>query len=280
MITCISYGDKKYIEAARLNLETAKAHGADDTILYQPSDIPIQFKIKNWRIYYGRTGRRFERKGAGYWIWKPYIIMDALKRVEENDIIIYSDGGSVYIDDIDELINTFNANDEYIMAFSLRLAEKEYTKRDAFILLKADTPEYADSRQRVATYIVLKKCEKTMNFVGQWLKYSQDYRIITNEKNKMGEDNYSGFVSHRNDQSIFSLLAKKNNLKEYRDPSQWGNYTSKWPIDIIERSKYPQIWYSTRNSKITSMEEFRTHIIDPHEVCDYEVYLESLKTNE
>ena len=221
MVTCISYGDKKYRGAAELNIESAKAHGADNTILYGPEDIPFSFKIKHWRIYFGRTGRRLKRKGAGYWVWKPYVIKETHKDLKEGDILIYSDGASVYVNDISEILSFFNGEKLNILPFSLRLAEKQYTKRDTFVLMNADTPEYTDTFQRLATYVIFRKCSETDAFVDEWLKYCLDYRIITDEKNKMGKDNYPEFVAHRNDQSVFSLLAKKRGFKEYRDPSQW-----------------------------------------------------------
>ncbi|WP_051212882.1 hypothetical protein [Butyrivibrio fibrisolvens] len=267
MVTCISYGDKKYCGAAKLNLESARDHGADNTILYGPEDLPLGFKLRNWRIYYGRTGRRFKRKGAGYWVWKPYIINETLKALNEGDILIYSDGASVYVGDIANIIETMDQEKLNIMIFSLGLQiERQYTKRDAFVLMDADTPEYTDSRQRIATYVIFRKCQESSEFVNEWLNYSLDYRIITDEKNKTGKDNYPEFVDHRNDQSILSLLAKKRGIREYRDPSQYGNNESEWPTDIIERSHYPQIWYSTRDWSITTKEDFYQKIPNPHKV--------------
>ena len=35
-----------------------------------------------------------EREGAGYWLWKPRIILDALERATEGDLVVYADSGS------------------------------------------------------------------------------------------------------------------------------------------------------------------------------------------
>ena len=105
MITCISYGDKKYYKAAAFNLETAKLHGADKTILYGQNDIPLSYKLKNWRLYYRLHVPRIRPRwrGAGYWIWKSYIIRKTLEEINDGDILIYADGGSVYVNDISAL---------------------------------------------------------------------------------------------------------------------------------------------------------------------------------
>lgn len=266
LITCISYGDKKYIDAARFNLETAKIHGADNTILYGPWDLPLSFKLKNWRVYFGRSGLHMRRRGAGFWIWKSYIIKETLSQLKEGDILIYSDGGSVYVNDIGEILKCFDEQQLSVMVFSLRILEKKYTKRDTFVLLNADEPEYTDTMQRLATYIVLRKDAESIAFVNEWHDACKDYRIITDSRNKMGKKNYPEFIDHRHDQSILSITAKKHGIKEYRDPSQWGNNISEWPEDVLERSRYPQIWYSTRDKDITSMAKFREKVKDPFSI--------------
>lgn len=262
MITCITYGDKKYEGAAELNLKTAKMHGADKVIKYGPKDLPFAFKLKNWRVYYGRSGWHMRWRGAGFWIWKSYVIRETLKELNDGDYLVYSDAGSVYVGDLCDIISTFNDEKLDVMVFSLLLQEKEYTKRDAFVLLNADEPRYTESRQRIGGYIIIRKSKKAEDFIDEWHNACKDYRIITDSHNRMGKPNYKEFKDHRHDQSILSLTAKKHGIKEYRDPSQFGNDFSKWPSDILERSTYPQIWYSTRDKSITTLEAFNKAVPD------------------
>lgn len=266
MITCITYGDKKYQGAGKLNLETARMHGADRTIFYGPKDLPLSFKIKNWRIYFGRSGWHFRWRGAGFWIWKSYVIQKTLSNMDEGDILIYSDAGSVYVNDLEKIINVFNEQKLNVMVFTLLHIEKEYTKRDAFILLNADTTEYTDTKQRIGTYIIIRKSVEASIFVDEWAKACRDYRMITDKRNVMGEENYPEYVAHRHDQSLLSIVAKKHGIKEYRDPSQYGNDYTKWSDEILERSAYPQIWYSTRSTDITTLDEFRRQIANPYAI--------------
>ena len=35
-----------------------------------------------------------KRKGGGFWLWKPYVILKHLKTLRENDILVYTDAGS------------------------------------------------------------------------------------------------------------------------------------------------------------------------------------------
>jgi hypothetical protein len=111
--------------------------------------------------------------------------------------------------------------------FVFFIQESTWTKRDAFILLDVDKPEYADTLAGLASYIVIKKSFTSMRFVSEWLTYAQDRRAITDDDNVLGSINYPNFRGHRHDQAILGLLAKKWNLTIYPDPSQWGESSSR-----------------------------------------------------
>lgn len=91
--------------------------------------------------------------------------------------------------------------------------EKNRTKRDAFILMDCDTPEYTEQYQCYAVFLVVKKTSNTVRVLKEWLKYAQNYNIITDAPNVCGKQNYEGVVEHRFDQSILSLLMTKYHVK-------------------------------------------------------------------
>ena len=87
--------------------------------------------------------------------------------------------------------------------------EKQYTKRDAFILMGADSPFYTDTRQYCANIQIYKKSKYTQKFIEELLYYSQDKRIISDDNNTLGFQNYKEFIDNRHDQTVLSLLIKK-----------------------------------------------------------------------
>ncbi|SFO22136.1 hypothetical protein SAMN04487831_11277 [Pseudobutyrivibrio sp. UC1225] len=242
MILAINYANDKYKVSQKYNSKTALRNGADKVVEYSPSSIDGLFRKENEEIMSAI-------RGDGYWLWKPYIILDALDKVKQGDYVIYADSGSAYVNNIKKLIASLELSKQDIMIFSLSKKEKYYSKRDAFVLLDCDFPEYYESPQRIGTYILLKKNSNSVAFVEEWLKYSQDKRILTNDDNVMGLDNYSGFIENRHDQTVLSLLSKKHNLMPFRDPSQYGfeeGYSEVVGEDVIKRSSYPQIFDSHR----------------------------------
>ena len=69
-----------------------------------------------------------------------------------------------------------------------------------------DTPEYTDRYQCMGGCFVLQKTEKTVKLIQEWIDFAQNYQIIADTDNTCGLDNYDGFVAHRHDQSIMSIL--------------------------------------------------------------------------
>lgn len=237
MVVCINYANERYEKAQSLNSMTAKKVGkADKVISYHPEDIDPAFREEHKDIL------SLER-GDGYWLWKPYFIYKTLSILNEGDILVYSDSGSYYINSVRHLINTMNAAKLDIMPFTLHTPEYLYTKRDAFILMGCDEPEYVNSFQRLASFQVIRKTDYSISFVKDWLNFACDARIITDTVSTLGE-NYPDFIDNRHDQSIFSLLSKKYGLPGFRDPSQFGN---KYDMD---NSPYPQIWFHHRNGDL------------------------------
>ncbi|PON13901.1 hypothetical protein C2W62_31935 [Candidatus Entotheonella serta] len=133
--------------------------------------------------------------------------------------MFYCDSGAYFIKSVIPLIELCQEKEQDIIPFEIRLQEKFWTKRDAFILMDCDRPEYTDSFQRIGIYSLWRKTDFSTRVVDEWLTYAQDARIITDMPNQCGQPYYPGYRDHRHDQSIFSLLSKQYQLEAYRDPA-------------------------------------------------------------
>lgn len=213
----INYANNVFRKSRKLNSKTGKELGLfDDIISYSLQDIDKNFFEKNKSIL-------SQKRGNGYWLWKPYFIKKSLELLNSGDFLFYCDSGSYFIKPITPLIDTSLDTGQEIIVFELQFMERFWTKRDAFILMDCDFPKYIETNQRLASFSLWRKTRFTMDFINEYLLYAQDARILTDLENQCGNPNYPGFVEHRHDQSIFSLLTKKYDLEAYRDPSQWGN---------------------------------------------------------
>lgn len=237
MIYLTNFADAKFKPSQKFNSRTAiKIGGVNYAFEYGPESIDSVFYSKHQKIL-------DLPRGCGYWLWKPYIILDALNKIKLNDVLIYSDSGSHFINKATPLSTLPNDFNQDIVPFELELPEAHWTKRDAFVRMEADTLNFAKSNQRLASFIVIKKSNFAIEFINDYLSYCCDPLIITDSPNETVLPNYEGFKEHRHDQSVLSLLTKKYNLMAFRDPSQWGNSR----IGEFENSNYPQILEHTRH---------------------------------
>jgi hypothetical protein len=109
---------------------------------------------------------------------------------------------------------------EDIMLFELPFIERQWTKGISFQIMQCNSDEYRDSNQILASFILIRRTNKSELFFTEYLRYCEDARLITDEASSISED--PSFLDHRHDQSILSLLAKKNGIEPHRDPSQFG----------------------------------------------------------
>jgi hypothetical protein len=212
--THINYANGRYLEAQKYCSHSAKLIGFDNIISYGVGDIDHEFYNKNRKILESP-------RGVGYWLWKPYFINKTLQDLNDGDLLVYSDSGSYYISSVEPLIEKIKNEDSGVLSFSLTEIEKDYTKRDTFILMDLDENEYAVTPQREATFIWLIKNDFTVSLVKEYLHYAQNENIISDLPNIHGQ-NHTGFIDHRHDQSIWSLLCKKYRIPPHRLISQWG----------------------------------------------------------
>lgn len=203
-IVAISYANKRYKRQLEINKKSALEIGkVNEFYEFGPENIDKSFQIKNKDIL-------SRKRGNGYWLWKPYFILKTLKeKLNEGDYLIYSDAGILYINSTHNIIELLEKNNIDIWAYQLKHKERVWTKRDAFLLIGVDYPNFTESYQYMAGIQIYRKSNLSLGFLEKVLYYSTDKRIITDEQNSLGFRNYKGFKENRHDQTVLSLLIKK-----------------------------------------------------------------------
>lgn len=200
-------GRKKYFSKQNQNMMLAqKKLKFDHYLKYNFDSIDDDFKTKNKKIFH-------EHKGNGYWLWKPYIILKTLEKIDYGDLIFYTDVDIHILKDIDEIVGMLPDTKYGMFAFQMAkvLSVRNWTKRDCLILMDMDDEKYYDKIQMMAGVQLMIKNDFTINFCKEWLEYAEDHRIISDDKSELGEE-FSSFKEHRHDQSIFSLLVYKHGI--------------------------------------------------------------------
>lgn len=270
-LNCANYN---FSALQNFSLKMAKKHGNFDKIIsYNIENIDKFFKKSNSSILR-------EPKGAGYFLWKPYFIYKTLIESNEGDYIFYLDSGCYIKKKIDVLINDLNNFDQDIMPFETFFSEEQWTKKELFKKMDCNNDNYKKTNQIAATYILIKNTKKSKAFIKKWLNYSKlknnicDSKLIKNESPQ--------FIEHRHDQSIYSLLCKKEKLICFRNPSEMGELNSGYAMkEKISRVYKKQVFfnYKTYNNSHYDNIIFNSKKINPKISFIYFFLINQLKYN-
>eukprot|EP01104_Vermistella_antarctica_P017407 TRINITY_DN6167_c0_g1_i2.p1 TRINITY_DN6167_c0_g1~~TRINITY_DN6167_c0_g1_i2.p1 ORF type:complete len:408 (-),score=43.23 TRINITY_DN6167_c0_g1_i2:1-1224(-) len=164
-------------------------------------------------------------QGGGLWSWKSEIIASYLRLLNAGDYIVYSDAPTDWLVDAfdDWAYHCTRVSEPWgICLFSLPYAESAYTKRDTFVKMGCDTEACHHLLNLLGGTHVWRVSDKALEFALRWRDAVADIDKVSQNANVMGLPNLPGFVEHRHDQSILSILAFQVGLNAFRDPSQYG----------------------------------------------------------
>ncbi len=213
MIALVNYSNPKFRKAQKVNTWSGIHIAKFDKVFeYTEKDIDKEYFEKHRNILE-------VKRGGGLWLWKPYIILDALGKAEDGDVIFYCDSGALFSRNIK---NEFLSMPEDIWVSELPLIEKQFSKADAFVVVGCLEREYWESNQVQGSFVAVRKNNNTVHFIEEWLHYCEDERVVSLNPNVMGVENDLTFISNREDQTALSLLCKKRKIIPHADPSQYG----------------------------------------------------------
>jgi hypothetical protein len=236
-------------------VRSASAYGIDEVRTWNPE------KVRATPFYHAHRALLDRSRGAGYWLWKPYIIERALDEARDGDIVVYADAGVSVVRSLRPLFDLCHAHDGILLFaghYEGLAAEPNIcrisTKRDCFVLMDCDEHRYHEAPMLDASFLVLEKNSQSIDFVRRWREFCSRPEILSDAENVCGKENLPGFIEHRHDQSVLSLLAARDQLEVFRGPSQFGNHCKteefrepgEWTRRPYEsRDMYPTSRYGT-----------------------------------
>lgn len=159
------------------------------------------------------------KQGAGFWLWKPWVILNTMRHAPENAIIIYADSGCVFKTSLLPLIDLTKKHGmllcEYEDKQTYGYASKR-TKREVFIQLDCDSPEYYNKPALWAGFLMLKNTPETRQFIEKWLSYCENPKLLIDGPSSKSE--LPEFQGHHHDQAILTALAAQSTIPKYLIP--------------------------------------------------------------
>ena len=114
--------------------KAALKNGVDESFLFN------DLWLKNQKEFYKKNKQVLDNpRGAGYWLWKPYIILYTLKnKMHEGDVLIYIDSGTKLTGNLKPLVELALKKD-IVLFYNDGHKNSTWTKRDCFFYMDCVT---------------------------------------------------------------------------------------------------------------------------------------------
>ena len=191
-------------------------------------------------------------RGAGYWIWRPFLLYSKLNELKENEFIVYLDAGCKLnkqgLDKFYEYIKLLNDSEYGVLSFQMSgnhgpgglEREKYWTTSQIFKYFNIDTQsDIANSGQYLGGVLILKKNKHLMKLMDLYIKALVDHPLMFTDFYNHTQQ-HPEFRDNRHDQSIFSLIRKIHGSVVIDGDESWMV-----PFGQGESLKYP--FWATRS---------------------------------
>jgi len=220
-INLLTFSNKNFSLSTKRLVRQAKRFGVFKKIYScNQSDIDFDFKCKYKQILNSK-------RGAGYWIWKPYFINKYLKNLENGDFLLYLDAGCNLnkkgYNRFLEYIKLLEESDQGIISFALKHPEYKYTNKACFDYFNWPK-QNRNNGQLQAAILFMRKNDLLCEQIDSWLDVvRENVNLFTD---KLTNNEIKDFEAHRHDQSIFSLIRKKYNPLILEDETYFRDFKS------------------------------------------------------
>jgi hypothetical protein len=169
--------------------------GIDFILNYRPSLLSPEFVKRNTHIL-------SHRNGAGYWLWKPHIILEAMRNTPENAIIVYADASNTFRGTLKPILDQMQYHDVILYSYGDYL--KQIANHYALAKTKCDTDTCRNAAHIWAGFLVLRNTPTARAFIEKWLQYCEDETLITGSISLPPEDPV--FTHHQHDEALLSIV--------------------------------------------------------------------------
>jgi hypothetical protein len=221
----------------RIAKQAEKFRIFDGLFLFDEKDLNNDFK------HHFKDHLFFGSRGYGYWSWKPEIILYALKKINDGDSLLYIDAGChlnhkgkqrlidyfKMLEEADKGIIAFQSNTPDTVNSNIIYDGRKLFSQPNYKWIKGDLldhfnardkKEYTNSEAIGAGILIIKKCKAAIAIIEEWQSIIwNDFHFL--DDTPSSSSNLPGFIEHRHDQAIWSLLCLKHNIKTLSAYEYW-----------------------------------------------------------
>lgn len=229
----------------RLKKQAEDTGWFDDIIIETPES--IQDFVEEHKNLFSNS------RGFGYWLWKPHIILKTLDKLNDNDLLFYIDAGSTIVPHkgnmFNEYVDLLSSSGNPVITFKIPYEERKFHKMEVLKRFKLDgvtldkQEDFLNSHSVEGGIFMCRKSSYALEFVREWLDLmiENDYNLTVDES--IYSQQIDGYVGHRHDQSILSILSKLRNVHHMESHAYgYGPFFSSRITDEGQRDKAPDMF--------------------------------------
>lgn len=221
-----SFADSKLSKSSnRIKKQAKKMNLFNDIFIFSEKNICEPLTIRITEI----INKTNSKRGYGYWCWKPYLIKDVLTKIPEDSFLLYTDTGCHLNykgrNKLLQYISLAKKNDIVVSKINdSNFSEKQYSKMDTILQFdyKKNDRKLEDG-QIQATFLIIKNSEYSKKIISQWNDCFSPPQSHYFDDSKSINENFHEFKEHRHDQSLLSLILKKNHYASLDISHFWSN---------------------------------------------------------
>ena len=229
MNTLITFSGAKYDDTTLRIVVDAPRFGADRVLVYD--DVWLEahpFRQTNRALFdhpgaaLHKHSTRVGRQGANCWYaFKPLVMIDALDRSKDGDVVLFLDADSYPVSDFSIVFDI--ARRDGAMFFAAQgHSNHRWNKADCLIVMGQDEDRYRMAQAGCARFIAVKKGPwKPLQLLWEWLTYAVNLTSTTFDPSRYGAE-HPEFIEHRTEQAILTNLALKHGYKLWRECDDSG----------------------------------------------------------
>jgi hypothetical protein len=220
-----------------------------------------------------------KHKGYGYYIWKPRIVKQVLSSLRDGDVLHWLDAGShlnprglwrlrQYFELAETVPGGFLGFENKPPDGPLHYDGRPLPDNSEYLLTKGDLldwfqvrhrPEICRTQQVGATTFMIRKCKESVAFIDEWNHVFEGRQYLIDDTPSRAP-NEEGFICHRWDQSILSILAKLHQVPTLSVFECWyPTLEDCWTPDWDYVKDYP-IWMK-RDREMKPENRLRIHYL-------------------
>src|SRR6188768_2637271 len=98
-ITLVSFADDRMSISQDKLIESGRKFGIEKFDSWRETDLPQYFIDDNKEVFANSFG-------AGFYIWKPFVIWQSILKMKDGEILLYCDSGVELVDSVIPVINS------------------------------------------------------------------------------------------------------------------------------------------------------------------------------